>query len=73
MESEGGWERPPDYTPKGGTWRDDLHKAVQAEFEKKKNADAIGEDQFFVIERIEVWGNNPVREYKVTLGPPPGE
>jgi hypothetical protein len=68
MDSQGGEVQPPDYTPKGGTWRDDLHKAVQAEFEKKKDMGlAPGEEQHFVIDMIEVWGNNPVREYKVTF------
>jgi hypothetical protein len=68
MEDAGGSTPPtPPYTPRGGTWRDDFHKAVQAEFEHKKSLDAAGEDQDFIIDTIQVWGNNPVREYKVTL------
>jgi|tagenome__1003787_1003787.scaffolds.fasta_scaffold11813267_1 hypothetical protein len=62
------------YTSKGDTWRPDFHEAVKAAFEKhkKQNTD---EDQYFEL-RVYVWGNNPVREYKViptsVPGLPPG-
>jgi hypothetical protein len=63
----------PGWGPKGGRWRSTLEAAIEAEFEHKKNVDAQ-DDQYFKVDAIYVWGNNPVREYKVDMSgsDPPG-
>jgi hypothetical protein len=67
----------PSLTPggeKGLKWKQALKDAFDIEFDGKKKAG--GGDQFFEVEHIYVWGNNPVREYRVILkalpGQPPG-
>ena len=53
----------PSLTPggeKGLKWKQALKDAFDIEFDGKKRAG--GGDQFFEVEHIYVWGNNPVRE-----------
>ncbi|MGZ8694889.1 MAG: hypothetical protein ACXWYS_05565 [Gaiellaceae bacterium] len=55
----------------GAPWDPDLKKAFELEFERKKDKNKPkGERQYFVVDQIEVWGDNPVREYKVTFKSP---
>jgi hypothetical protein len=65
-----------EWITQGGAWKQALKDAFDAEFEKKKNKDRGPSDpQYFKVTDIYVWGNNPIREYKVILqpidGPPP--
>jgi hypothetical protein len=52
---------------RGGRWRGSLQAAFEAAWDKDMRSGKGGEPQFFELDSVHIWGNNPIREYKIVL------